>query len=260
MPPPAATFRFPEEGRGSKIYRLPFSWNFREQRKKKYRGQVRGFPRTKREKTKLKGPWKCCFQLSSPYVVFFRKWKRQKGGGPIKTRFADCTYVLLLFDLSLSSPRIHYVLWIHFTENSKHVFVLPPPLSLFFAGIHARAGCDIPPSPPTLSYLKIQDGKREEEEEGGPSLWPCHLYSACAQIIYTYVADAGAPRFGAKKVRSAKKNYCCHSKEKCYVTGGPKKAKRMKKTSSVFLLPTGRSSKSFPDRIGGEKLYWHEFA
>ncbi len=156
-------------GEAVKFIAFLFLKNFRERRKRKYRGQVRGFPRTKREKTKLKRPWKLCFFS----VCFFSKMKEEReerGQSKLDLPIAP-TYCCYLTSVCL---RHVYTMCFEFIlqkiRNTCLFCPLPSPPS-FFAGIHAcvLGLCWVryapPPSPPTLSYLKIQDGKREEEEE-----------------------------------------------------------------------------------------------
>ncbi len=207
-------------------------------------------------------------------MLFFSKMKEAKGRGANQNSICR-----LHLRTAAIWPQFVFARYTLCALNSFYrkfetpVCFAPSPLRpiLFFAGMRAcvLGLCWVryapPLSPPTLSYLKIQDGKREEEEERGKALtlpfvlrWhdlrPDHIHvrSRCGHLLLLLLL--------LTTVSAKKKLLLPYSKEKCYVTGGQKKDKRRKKTTSVSLLPTRRSSKSFPDRVGGEKLYWHEFA
>ncbi len=187
-------------------------------------------------------------------LFFFWKWKRAREGGQSKLDLPTRLHLrIAIWPLFVFATYILCALNSFYRKFETRVCFAT--LSFFCGNSNTGPRVRYAPPPPSSHPFVFKNSRWEKGGGGGRALTlALPFVLRCAQIIYTYVVDAGtspssssSPRFGAKKYARLEKKYCCHSKEKCYVTGGPKKDKIKKKTS-VFLLPTRRSSKSFPDR------------
>ena len=96
---------------------------------------------------KLKGPWKFCFQLSSPYVVFFLKMKEGKGGGPIKTRFADAIAPTYCYLTSVCLRHVYTMCFEFILQKIRNTCLFCHPLLFLREFKHRAARAICPPSP-----------------------------------------------------------------------------------------------------------------